>query len=117
MDRYEHLEKAMCRELEKLDKKYTSDPGEMSLQDLDTADKIYHALKSAATYYAMKDAEEEESEYSGDGSARRGRSYRRGMSGYRGRSPITGRYVSRDDGYSMGYPMESYGPYWDGRGY
>lgn len=125
MDRYENLTKAMCKELEKLDKKYGGETGEMSPQDLDTADKIYHALKSAETYFAMK--EESEGEYSGEGgnSMRRGRSYRRsyggsyegGMSGARGRSPYTGRFVSRDGGsyYSMGPSMESFDPYWEGR--
>ena len=56
-ERYEHLEKAMCKELEKLDKKYTADV-EMSEQDAERARKLYHALKSAETYHAMKDAEE-----------------------------------------------------------
>lgn len=121
MDRYENLEKAMCKELEKLDKKYGGETGEMSPNDLETADKIYHALKSAATYHAMKDTEEEEG-YSGESgrSYRRGRSYRGGsygsyegeMAGARGRSPRTGRYVSRDDGYSGGYPMEYMDPYY-----
>ena len=54
-ERYENLEKAMCKELEKLDKKYTADV-EMTEQDAERADKLYHALKSAATYPAMKDA-------------------------------------------------------------
>lgn len=110
MDRYEHLEKALCRELEKLDKKYTADPGEMSPSDLETADKIYHALKSAATYHAMKDAEESDGEYSGD--MRRGRSYRDGA-----RRPGSGRYMGRMDGYSGGYPMDYIDPYWERRGY
>ena len=66
----------------------------MSIQDLEKIDKLYHALKSKATYEAMKEAEEYE-----EG----------GFSGRRGRSPSTGRYVSRDsgrsyaDGYSQGY--------------
>ena len=104
MERYEHLEKALCKELEKLDKKYTADT-EMSEADAERADTLYHALKCAATYHAMKDAEEED-EYSG---------YRGGRSYGRMRDP-RGRYMrSRDDGYSMHYPMEYIDPYWDKR--
>ena len=113
MDHYKNLEKAMCQELEKLDKKYASNTSEMSQEDLEHADMIYHALKSAATYHAMKDAEEE---YGGDEYSGRGRSYYDGMSGARYRSPRTGRYISRDDGYSGRGPMEYIDPYW-GRGY
>jgi len=93
MSHYENLEKAMCRELEKLDKKYGGETGEMSTQDAEKADMLYHALKSAATYHAMKDADGwEEKDVSG-------RSY------YRGRDAM-GRYISRDmDGYSGHYPM------------
>jgi hypothetical protein len=91
MKHYENLEKAMCRELEKLDKKYDGDVPEMSVQDVERADVLYHALKSAETYYAMKDAEWEDKDASG-------RSYRRGRDSM-------GRYVSRDmDGYSGHYP-------------
>ena len=90
MKHYEHLEEAMCRELEKLDKKYAGESGEMSVQDAEKADMLYHALKSAATYHAMKDAEGwEEKDASG-------RSYRRGRD-------AMGRYVSRDMGYDGGY--------------
>lgn len=107
--RYEHLEKALCSELEKLDKKLTTGE-EMTEQDLERADKLYHALKSAETYYAMRDAGEDD--WSGE-STRSGRGYRSydGMSGARYRSPRTGRYVSRDMGYGEYYPMD-YGPYW-----
>lgn len=123
-ERFKNLEKALCSELEKLDKKLTTGD-EMTEQDLERADKLYHALKSAETYHAMKDAGEDESE---DGEySEAGRSYRRGGRSYRGgesyaryRSPRTGRFVSRDMGYDGGYsgysgyyPME-YGP-WDGR--
>lgn len=96
MKHYEHLEEALCKELEKLDKKYASESGEMSVQDAEKVDLLYHALKSAATYHAMKDADEwEEKDASG-------RSYRRGRDSM-------GRYVSRDmghgyDGYSGHYP-------------
>ena len=117
MERYENLQKALCKELERLDKKYGSDVGEMSPNDLETADKIYHALKSAATYHAMKDAEDEERNYSGygDGQPMNGRSYRNNASYARYRNPRTGRYMSREDGYSGGYPMEYIDPYWDRR--
>ena len=117
-EHYENLEKAMCKELEKLDKKYTADT-EMTDVDAERADKLYHALKSAATYHAMKDAEEWDDEgedgYSGDGRSirRGGRSYRRG------RDMRTGRYMSRgmdEYGYSGHYPMEYIDPmYWNRR--
>jgi len=121
-ERYEHLEKAMCKELEKLDKKYTADV-EMSEQDAERARKLYHALKSAETYHAMKDAEEwddedgEEGYSEARGMRRGGRSYR-GGSYRRGRDMRTGRYVSRDmePGYSGHYPMEYIDPmYWERR--
>jgi len=90
MKRYENLEEAMCRELDKLNNKYTSNPGEMTTQDAEKADLLYHALKSAATYHAMKDAEWEDKDASGRSYARRGRD---GM----------GRYTSRDMGPDYGY--------------
>ena len=43
-------------------------------------------------------------------------SYNDGMSYARGRDMRTGRYISRDDGYSGHYPMEYIDPmYWDRR--
>ena len=119
MERYENLKKALCKELEKLDKKYGGDVGEMNPADLENADKIFHALKSAETYYAMAEAGEEE-EYGGEGnSMRRGRSRNRsyddsyeGGSYARGRDR-RGRYTSREGGYSGRYPMEYMDPYWD----
>lgn len=104
MEHYKNLEKAMCKELEKLDRKYTSDT-EMTDQDAERADKLYHALKCAATYHAMKDAEEWEEEET--------RSFRNGRSYARTRDLRTGRYISRDPGYSAHYPMEYIDPYWD----
>lgn len=103
MKHYENLEKAMCRELEMLDKKYGGETKEMNPQDVERADVLYHALKSAATYHAMKDADEWDEEESG-ARMRDGRSYAR-----RGRDSM-GRYTSRegrmsyDDGYSGHYP-------------
>ena len=93
MKKHEILEQRMCKELDALESKLVSG-ADMSMSDLDKIDKLYHALKSKATYDAMKDAENYGEE---------------GMSGYRGRA-ANGRYVSRDDGgqsyadgYSQGY--------------
>jgi len=113
MKHYENLEEAMCKELDKLDKKYANDVPEMSVQDVERADILYHALKSAATYHAMKDAEEwddDDMEGSGDRMSRGGRSYygRVGTDrSYRRGRDSMGRYTSRDmmpDGYSGHYP-------------
>lgn len=96
MKRYENLDRAMCNELEKLDRKYAGEVGEMSADDLEIADKALHALKSGATYYAMKEAEEWDEEASGRGMP--GRSYAR-------RRDARGRYVSGDyDGWSGHWP-------------
>lgn len=108
MERFEAIEKALCKELEMIEQKLKGG-AEMSAQELDRYDKIMHALKSAETYYAMKEARE----YSEGG-------YPQGMSGYRGRNMNNGRYMSRSDGtgYSGHYPprewMEPYGiePRW-----
>ena len=101
MKHYENLEEAMCMELEKLDKKYGGEHAEMTVQDVEKADLLYHALKSAATYHAMKDSEGwEEKDASG-------RSYRRGRDSM-------GRYTSRDMGgeYSGGYGYSGRYPEW-----
>lgn len=94
---HEVLEQKMCKELEMIQSKYASNPAqEMSVQDLEKVDKLYHALKSMATYTAMKEAEEyEEGGMSGT---------RMTYSGRRGRG-ADGRYVSRDAGesYAEGY--------------
>lgn len=88
--KHDILEQKMCKELATLEEKLANG-ADMSMADLDKIDKLYHALKSKATYDAMKESEEY-----GEG----------GMSGYRGRA-ANGRYVSRDmsfeDGYSRGY--------------
>lgn len=34
-DHYKHLEKAMCKELERLDRKYASDADDMTLADVE----------------------------------------------------------------------------------
>lgn len=76
---------AMHRELDEMDEKY-SNGEQLNKQDLETIDTIAHALKSIATYEAMKGA----SEYSGYD----------GGSYARGRSRTTGRYMSRNEGSS-----------------
>ena len=92
---FENLENVMCDELDKLDEKYQNGQ-EISSGDLQKADLIFHALKSAATYKAMKDGDGHED----------GRSYRRSMT--------SGRYMSRRGG--SGYnPREAIDPYWDRR--
>lgn len=116
MERFENIEKRMKKELMKLDKKFENEGTEMSSQDLELADCLFHALKSAETYYAMEEAGE--IGYSGNDYS--GRSYN---SYARGRDARTGRYISRDmmsreGGYSGHYPMPMYGGYsgeYDGR--
>lgn len=96
------LEEKMCHELDIIADKYGNGQ-EMSVQDLEKIDKLYHALKSMKTYHAMVDAEE----YMDDGFS--GNMYRHGgYSGYRGRA-MNGRFVSRNgansysEGYTRGY--------------
>lgn len=79
---FENICEAIHREMRELDKKYSSG-AQLSGKDLEDLDKMAHALKSIATYEAMKG----ESGYDGDSYAR-------------GRSRMTGRYVSRDGDYS-----------------
>jgi len=90
MDKFEALEKQMCKELEAIEHKLQGGT-EMSETDLKQIDMLAHAMKSLATYTAMKEAEET--------------GY--GMSERRGRG-MDGRYVSRDessyaDGYAQGF--------------
>jgi hypothetical protein len=83
---------ALHREMEQLDEKFASG-AQMSGQELEHIDTMAHALKSLATYEAMKG----ESEY-GDYA--------------RGRSRTTGRYVSRDEGPEYpAYPRGDYRRY------
>ena len=99
---FEHLENAMCEELDRLNESYKGGK-EITSGDLAKADLIGHALKSLATYEAMKGGEYDE--------GRSERSY--------ARSRTTGRYMSGRDGGSMmgrsGYPREMIDPYWDRR--
>ena len=57
MKKHEILENKMCKELDSIEEKYRSGV-EMSEADLRKIDMIVHALKSLATYEAMKEAEE-----------------------------------------------------------
>ena len=108
MKRYENLEEALCRELEKLDKKYGGGTTtEMSEQDVERADILYHALKSAATYHAMKDAEERGGWDGRDGREDKdaygsGRSYRTGRDGM-WRYDGSGHYPMYPQRYRDGY--------------
>lgn len=101
MNEYEIHETALkrvCKEIEEtLDKIEKSG---MSDQSLERLDKLYHTKKDILSTWAMEHPEEFYEENQGN------------MSGARGRSPITGRYVSREggnsnssyeNGYSRGY--------------
>jgi hypothetical protein len=78
---YKAICEAIHREMDQLEDKYTGG-AQLSGKDLDDFDKMAHALKCLKTYEAM----EGNSEYDGGSYAR-------------GRSRMTGRYISRDDGY------------------
>ena len=112
MKRYENIDDALCREMDKLDKKYANDT-EMSMQDLEMIRLIFSSMVKADTHYAMqeeKELDEDDMSRSGRSSYGRGgdRSYRRGRDSM-------GRYVSRDmEGYSGHYP-EWMPPYYGGR--
>lgn len=97
---FDNIENVLCAELEEMDERY-KDGHEINSGDLAKADLIFHALKSAATYKAMK-----EGGYPDDGTSER--SYARG------RSRTTGRYISRD-GMRSGYDPRQVDPYWDRR--
>lgn len=112
MKRYENIDDALCREMDKLDKKYAGDT-EMTRQDLETIRLLYSAMLKAQTIEAMdeeKEWDDEDMEGSGrrgnDGRIYSGRSYRRGRD-------AMGRYTSRDmmPGYS-GHMPEWMPPYY-----
>jgi len=96
MKYHDILEQKLCKELDILEQKYENNgPSELSMQDIEKMDKIYHALKSRATYIAMKEAEEYEMNgYSG----RRGRGYNNS-----GNSMNMNSANSYAEGYSQGY--------------
>lgn len=85
MNKFEFLEKKMCKELEALDQKLEAG-SDMTVQDLEKIDKLAHAMKSLATYKAMKDAEE----YTNHGIEGR-------------QSKMYGREDEYSEGYSRGY--------------
>ena len=114
MKRYENIDETLCREMEKLDKKYANG-GELDMQDLETIRLLFSSMVKADTHYAMQ----EEQEWDEDEMSRSGRSYygRGGMdrSGRRGRDSM-GRYVSRDMYPDMsGHYPEYMPPYYGGR--
>lgn len=97
----EVLEQKMAKELELIANRYSQNPAQqMTEKDIEIADKLFHAMKSMATYKAMKEAEE----YEEGGASGARMTY----SGRRGRG-ADGRYVSREggesyaEGYSRGY--------------
>jgi len=111
MKEYRNVDEALCREMDKLDKKYAGDV-DMTMQDLEMIRLLLSSLVKSETYYAMQEENEwsnDEMEGSGEGRmSRGGRSYGRGgmdRSYRRGRDSM-GRYTSRDmgPGYSGHYP-------------
>lgn len=86
---YHGICEAIHREMDELEKKYANGV-QLESKDLQDIDRMAHTLKSLATYEAMTG----ESGYGGDSYAR-------------GRSRTTGRYISRDGGYS-GYEPDGY---------
>lgn len=88
VNRHEILEQRMCKELDILEEKYRNSSTEMSIQDLEKLDKLYHTLKSKVTYEAMMEAKDYEMD---------------GMSGRRGHNPVNSQYISRTQDYADGY--------------
>lgn len=101
------IEQKLCEEIKLIEKKYENKAGELDEADVKKLDLLYHALKSKATYDAMKDAEE----YGYDPNQMSGR---RGYSGYNN-SRMSGHYPEGPDYYSgnwMGPPRWEPGPRW-----
>lgn len=113
MQRYENIENKLNKELQKIDKKLENDSAEMSPQDIELVDCVFHALASGEKYYMMSE---------GGMSGNYGGSYEGGSGGSyaRGRDS-RGRYtsremMSREGGYSGGrYPMMPMYSEYDGR--
>ena len=82
MEKFDAIESAMCKELDAIGRKLDGG-NEMSASDLEKIDMLAHALKSLATFKAMKEAEEYEGGYSG--------------------RPMRGGNRSYSDGYSQGF--------------
>lgn len=99
MEEFKNLKRVAMSELRKLDAQYANKE-EFSESDAKKYDCMMHGLKCQLTAEAMLNSEFEDEN---------GYDMNSGMSGRRGRSPMTGRYVSRDggnsyaDGYSQGY--------------
>ena len=92
---YEKLKHQLCKELEEI-----SEKGDINNGSLDAIDKLTHSIKSIDTIMAMENAGY--SNYSRN--AYDGGSYDSYDSFARGRSPMTGRYVSREgNDYSRRY--------------
>lgn len=89
MEKLNKIREMVCDELDSIAKR-----GELSPGSLETLDKLTHTLKSIDTVLAMHEYSDGAS-YDGPDAGNMG-----GMSGARGRSRRTGRYVSRDGGYS-----------------
>lgn len=106
MDKIEMLHelcKALTEEMETIAEKVRK--GGMSAGDLETIDKLAHALKSIKTVIAMMEADDEDYSYN-DGRSYEGRSYRGGRSN-QGRSNRGGRsYEGRS--YNDGRSYNSY---------
>ena len=78
---YEGICEALHREMDMLEEKYSNSKSPMNAQDLEHIDKMAHALKDLRAVEGMEGHSEWDGSYA------------------RGRSRVTGRYVSRDDGY------------------
>ena len=110
---YKYLEAKMCKELEILEEKYRTGM-DMNEGDLRRIDLLVHALKSMATYKAMKEAEEMQNggQYMSQNmnNSYMNNSYMNGNSYARGRV-MDGRYMSRDmDPNMSGYMQHPYYP-------
>lgn len=90
MEKLRKIREMVCDELDSIAKR-----GELSAGSLETLDKLTHTLKSIDTVIEMGDYDGGASYDGADGGAMGG-----GVSGRRGRSRTTGRYVSREGGYS-----------------
>ena len=117
MKRYENIDEALCREMDKLDKKYAGDI-DMTIQDLEMIRLLFSSMVKSDTHYAMQ--EEREMDEDMEGSGRRGNDGRMysgrgsyGRSYRRGRDSM-GRYTSRDMGgdYSGDYGYSGHYPEW-----
>jgi len=104
--RYMILENKLCKELELLEEKYRTG-AEMSEGDLRKIDLLAHAMKSLATYTAMKQSEMGQ-QYNNNSYNMNSGSY---MNGSYGNNSYMDMRRSRENGpdmsghYPMNYPM------------